>query len=140
MITDLFNKFKRQIAFGIIGCINTGVDFSIFMLMRYVAGVGLGMSQAAGYLSGVLTSFILNRTVTFKDGKNRMWQQIMRFAIVNIVSYFVSTRLIEWIVLQGVGEIIAKILVTGVVMIINYFGYKILVFGVKEKDEENNDE
>jgi Predicted membrane protein len=136
MIMDLFNKFKRQISFGIIGFINTGVDFLVFFLMTSVFGAGPGMGQAVSYWSGVLTSFILNRTVTFKDGQNKIWQQVLRFIIVNIVSYFVSTRLIEWIVLQGVNLIIAKVLVTGVVMVINYFGYKILVFGVKEKDEE----
>ena len=140
MIMRLINKFKRLIAFGIVGCINTGVDFLVFLLMSDIFGASLWASQAAGYLTGASVSFILNKTVTFKDGKIRMNQQILRFVIVNVTSFFVSTNLIEWIVLQGVDYRISKILVTGVVVVINYFGYKLLVFGVKEKDEEKNDE
>ena len=139
LITKLFSKFRRVIAYGIVGCINTAVDFVVFTMMFSAVGLDLKLSQGIGYISGVLTSFILNRSLAFKDGSNRAGVQFVRFIVVNAVSFLVSTNLIAWLAAQGINEYVAKVLVTAVVMIINYFGYKILVFGVKEKNVEDEE-
>lgn len=138
-IRKLFHRFKRFITYGLVGCVNTLVDFLVFTLMLSVVGLGVKPAQSIGYLTGVLTSFILNRNITFKGGKNKIAAQVSRFVVVNAVSYLVSTNLIAWLVERGLNAYIAKIAITVVVMLINYFGYKVLVFGVKDNEDSKKD-
>lgn len=140
LIAKLFHRFKRFITYGLVGCINTLVDFLVFTLMLSVVGLDVKWAQSIGYLTGVLTSFTLNRNITFKGGKNNVTAQIVRFIVVNGVSYLVSTNLIAWLVGQGLNAYLAKVAISVVVMLINYFGYKVLVFGVKDNKEDKENE
>ena len=56
---------------------------------------------------------------------------------MNAVTLAVSAGLMELAVGFGVWKYLAKLGVTGVTMVLNYFGYKILVFRIREdKDDE----
>lgn len=137
LILRLLRRFKRFILFGFVGCINTLVDFLVFTLAHAVLIMSPAWSQAVGYASGICCSFILNRRLTFRDGNGSPWAQFIRFLAVNGVSLLVSTQLIRWLTALGMNAYIAKVAVTAVVMVINYFGYKLLVFHVREKGEDN---
>lgn len=145
LIKKLLLRFKRFITYGIVGCINTVVDFLVFTLMNTLVGLSPAWSQAVGYMTGVCTSFILNRGITFRGGKNKLRDQLIRFAAVNGLSLLASTQLIRFLTEQDFNELlanttVAKIAVTFVVMIINYFGYKLLVFGVNNNGNEEETE
>ena len=135
-LKKLVIRFRRAISFGAVGIINTGVDFAVFMLCRSFINLGLGVSQAAGYLAGVVCSFVLNRAVTFKDHTRSLPAQIAMFIFINAVSFSVSTYFIEILSGWGLHDYLAKIAVTGTTMLINYFGYKILVFKVSGNGKE----
>jgi putative flippase GtrA len=133
MIKKIVKKFRRFITFGIVGCINTALDYLVFIFCREVLIISPAASQAIGYCSGVLCSFILNHGFTFHDraGRNEMfWRQFAGFICVNLASLGISTALITLLTDAGMLDYLAKVLVTVVVMIINYFGYKRLVFKV----------
>ena len=133
----LIIKFKRVITFGLVGCVNTLVDFLVFTLCYNYLAVTLEQSQTAGYLSGIVCSFVLNRRFTFKDWTREKWLQIVAFIAVNAASYYVSVLLISRLTALLGNAYIAKIAVTGVVMLMNYFGYKTLVFKVRKGDDTN---
>ena len=132
----LFVRFRRAISFGAIGLINTGLDFLVFTISRSALGLTPYVSQAAGYIAGTICSFILNRTITFRDWTRALALQIALFVFVNAVSFAVSTNLIELFTVWGMNDYIAKGLVTGITMLINYFGYKKLVFKVTSSENQ----
>ncbi len=140
---ELFVKLKRFISFGIVGCINTLVDFLVFTLCYSAIGLEESWSQVVGYGTGVICSFLLNRRFTFRDGTRRLWGQVLLFIAVNLVSMVLSAWLIEVLTDTALPALwgawrynayAAKIFVTLLVMVINFFGYKHLVFRVG-KDE-----
>lgn len=129
----LFQKWRRVILFGLAGGINTLVDVIVFSIVLNVAGLAVEYCQAIGYCSGVLCSFLINSRVTFKDGDVPVYQQVIKFVCANGLSLLVSTLGIGKLVDLGLSEMVAKLIVTLIVMPINYFVYKILVFRVKDK-------
>ena len=133
-----FEKHRRVITFSAVGAANTLVDFAVFTLLYRYFSVGLEISQAAGYTVGIINSFILNRGVTFKKGSTtRLEAQIFRFILVNGVSLLLSIACIRALA-EGAGmyALAAKIIVTPLVMAVNYLGYKIIVFGVRDSKTE----
>ena len=137
LLKNLFRRFRRIISFGAIGLVNTGLDFLVYTICYSGLALSPRASQAAGYVAGVLCSFILNRTITFRDGTRTPALQILLFVLVNAVSFAVTSNLIGVLVDWGLNSYIAKAVVTAVSMFINYFGYKIFVFKVKKDGEEN---
>ncbi len=133
-IKQLIKIYRRFITYCLIGCINTIVDFLVFTLFSTVGLLSADICQALGYLAGVACSFLLNRSVTFKkDSTTSLFAQIVRFIFINAVSLVAGMLAINLLVNSGMNRYIAKIAVTILVAIINYLGYKIFVFGVKNK-------
>lgn len=139
MLKSLFLKFKRLIIYGAVGCVNTLVDFGVFTLCAEL-GLRPSLSQAAGYATGVVCSFLLNRNITFRDGRGKVWQQALLFVVINLVSLAVTSLLMGWLTDAGLNKYISKVLVTVLSMLINYFGYKRVVFQIKEEKEDKRDE
>jgi len=133
-IRALFIKYRRFIIFAVIGGINTGVDFLVFKAAGTLTALAVEYCQAAGYTAGIICSFILNQTITFRDSeKGGTTFKIARFLIVNAVSLGVSMYGIKLLVGSELNENIAKIIIIGVTMIINYIGYKLFVFRIRAK-------
>ena len=144
MFKRLIEKYRRFVAFGLIGCINTLVDFGVFTLCSEAVRLTPAWSQAVGYGAGIVCSFILNHSITFADAKKERAAgqalRFIRFVVVNGVSWVISTVLIQWLTDLGIWKYLAKVVVTAITMVINYFGYKIIVFQIREKGEEHGDE
>ena len=130
MMRDLFLRYKRVILFGLVGCVNTLVDFAFFTFCNELLALPLQLCQVVGYCCGILCSFLLNRNVTFRDGERNLGMQLSLFLLVNLVTLGISVGSISLLVHAGLWEYVAKALVTGIVMICNYFGYKIIAFRV----------
>ena len=129
MIAGLIKKHRRFIAFGIIGCVNTITDFSVFTLCGEFLGFAPVPSHIAGYCCGIVCSFILNRNITFKDTSGGFTgSRFIRFLALNCVTLFISAELIAALTGEGMRRYVAKAAVTAVVMIMNYFGSKLFVF------------
>ncbi|MGI6028357.1 MAG: GtrA family protein [Candidatus Heteroscillospira sp.] len=133
---ELITRYMRVIKFGAVGIVNTAVDFLVFTMASELLVMKPAGAQSLGYGAGIVCSFVLNRFVTFSDAKKErgagQFMRIVRFLVVNGVSWAVSAGLIELFTGLGMWKYLAKLVVTGVTMVLNYFGYKILVFNIKE--------
>lgn len=133
LIRALIKKYKRFIIFALIGVINTGVDFLVFKAAGALTSLAVEYCQAVGYTAGIICSFILNQSFTFRDSeKGNTAFKVARFLIVNAVTLGVSMYGIKLLVGSGINENIAKVIIIGLTMILNYIGYKLFVFRVKE--------
>lgn len=124
------DKYKVVLKFGIVGVINTAVDFIIFSLLS-VLGVHYTISQIAGYSGGTLNSFILNKFWTFEAGENKKksTQEILQFVLVNMLSLVITEVGLSVLINNFSFNIyIAKICVIVLAQAVNYFSYKFWVF------------
>lgn len=127
------SDFIQFLKFNAVGLLNTLVDFAVFTLLH-----SLGMlntpAQIISYSAGTANSFIWNKKVTFRDrdrgsaaGFDRM--QLVRFMVLNLVVLGISVLLIHLLTESfGLQVLVAKVLVTFVTVIINFFGSRKWVF------------
>lgn len=126
------NRIVEIFKFSGVGIINTLIDFTVFTFLTYALSVNISYSQAIGYGTGVINSFVMNRKFTFKannDAQNNTIKQLFKFIIINLVSLAFSSLLIGVMVGSAhINVFVSKVLVTLVTQAINYLGYKLIVF------------
>lgn len=125
--------FIQFLKFNAVGLLNTLVDFAVFTLLHSI-GVYTTPAQIISYSAGTANSFVWNKKVTFRDRNSvsadsfdRM--QLVRFIVLNLVVMGISVLLIHLLTDRlGIQVLIAKVLVTFITVIINFFGSRKWVF------------
>ncbi|WP_040413333.1 GtrA family protein [Desulfosporosinus sp. OT] len=115
------------IKFSLVGAVNTLIDFTVFTVLSNM-GVLLLVAQCVSYTCGVLNSFLLNRTWTFR-GRGQYSGQWIRFLVLNLgtltITYGILVYLHDYLVWP---ILVSKLLATGVSLVINFMGSRVLVF------------
>lgn len=131
----------QLIKFCGVGVINTAVDFGVFWLL-----VAIGpaedvfpsfkhIAQTISYVLAVLCSYLLNRHFTFKAGNQK--------AVASAVKMYIQSGII-FVLMQGLlwlcydklmirPEILAKLVATVPMTVLNFLGSKFWVFRTKEE-------
>lgn len=132
----LYEKYKSIIKFGIVGCINTGVDFAVFSVLLGFLGVDKLLAQVGGYSMGVINSFVLNKLWTFNEkteeadkSKDSTAAQLVKFVFTNVVSLGISLEGLN--ILSNkfhMNAYAAKIIITLFLQVFNYVVYKLFIF------------
>ena len=125
-VTD---EFFKLVKFGITGVMNTAVDFAVFILLGYI-GVPTYPAQAVSYSCGMMNSYIVNRSWTFKS-KGRFWsKELIRFVASNMIQMLLSIA-VMWVFISKIGmiKIVAKIFATVIILLIGFLINRIWVFG-----------
>jgi putative flippase GtrA len=128
------------IKFGIVGVMNTGVDFLVFTLLLW-AGMHYLAAQPLSYGAGTLNSYIVNKLWTFRVRsspsagsryKHGIKAEFIRFLLLNLATLLLSITLL-YLLKDGLGiqALAAKLLVTAVTVVVNYAGSKLWVFRPK---------
>jgi putative flippase GtrA len=120
---------SQLIKFGLVGFLNTAVDFAIFTLLTAAAGLGSTISHIISYTCGVLNSYFFNRTWTFKLKSKVHLMEFFMFLLVNLASLGLSTLVLNYLETgANLSLYLAKAGATICSMAINFVGSKLLVF------------
>ncbi|WP_133015272.1 GtrA family protein [Clostridium cuniculi] len=124
---DLF----RFIKFGLVGVLNTAINWIIFILLNSL-GVYYIISNIISYSLSTLNSYIWNSKWVFKYNGDNIKETTFKFIILNIIGLILNTCILYILVdILGSSKIIGLIITTGIVMILNYFINKLWVFSRK---------
>ena len=134
LIKKLFFKFARLIKYGIVGIINTLVDYGVFTLAYQLLGAAPGASQIIGFMCGSVCGYLLNSNFTFREGKGRTKGQFFQYVIIDIILALFSGWLMELASGAGINAYLAKIVLTVVIMLLHYVIFKHLVFRIKKEE------
>jgi putative flippase GtrA len=134
LIKKLFFKFARLIKYGLVGIINTLVDYGVFTLVYQLAGLEAGPSQILGFMCGSACGYVLNSNFTFREGKGRTKGQFFQYVGVDIVLALFSGWLMQLASGAGINAYLAKIVLTVVIMLLHYIIYKYIVFRIKKEE------
>ena len=124
-------KLKHITRFSIVGLSNTIVDFTMFTMFNLVVGMSFSGSQVMGYSCGITNSFFLNRKWTFDDRhcSKKTVQELVQFIIVNLISLGITVLVMDFLIKNmSINVYVSKMIVTFVVQITNFIGYKLWVF------------
>lgn len=125
---SLFEEFFKFVKFGITGVMNTVVDFAVFMLLSYL-GLNAYLAQTVSYSCGMLNSYIVNRSWTFKGSDRFFSRQMIRFIIANLLLLLCSVVLL-WVFTEKMSfsKIVAKLFATAIIMAVGFIVNRVWVF------------
>jgi putative flippase GtrA len=115
--------------YGIVGFINTFVDYVTFVICTVHFGYNPVPSNLISYNLGIAVSFLLNRHFTFRMTEHRFYirKQIARFWMINLLSVSISTGLV-YLFSQWTSSSVAKVLSIPLVMIWGFLAMRSFVF------------
>lgn len=123
--------FFQAVKFGLVGVINTLVDYGVYTLLLFVPFFkeNYVLAQVLGYSAGLINSLVLNKRWTFSQREPMTKGQLASFLLVNLVALAVSTGIL--ILTQEnlqLNRYAGKIIATVGSMAVNFLGNKLLVF------------
>lgn len=115
--------------FATVGFITTAIDFVLFSLLAVGIGMPVIAANTISYSTGVLTSFILNRTWTFglRVSDRGAARHAFKFGASNLLGLLLS-NLIVTLFLLVMPKLFAKGLSVPLVFIWNYASARFWVF------------
>ena len=127
----ILKKYKELFLYGIFGVLTTLINIVIFYLLDKI-GINVYINNTIAWIVSVLFAFITNKIFVF-ESKNMSLKIILKegfsFFLARIFSYFVDMFMI-FILFQvmGINKMIAKVISNAIVIIINYFLSKLIIF------------
>lgn len=108
----------RFIGFVLAGGTATVVNYTLFAVLLLL-GVHYLAASAAGYVSGIVVSFAINRRYVFRSSRPAA-AQLLRYTLAYGAALLCQLGLLEALVRLGVVPLIANGLALGVVVVLNY--------------------
>lgn len=135
-ILALLRRFRRLITFGLVGVLNTLVDYLVFALCYELLGLHISLSQVIGYACGSICGYFVNSNVTFREGKGRTKAQGLQYIGIDVVLTLLSSAFMRWVELMGWPVYLFKIIMTVAIALIHYIIYKYFVFRIGKEDSQ----
>ncbi len=128
---------KQILFFGIVGGTTLLIDVSVTYISFHFLLLPAYIASAVGFLSGFVFNFPMNRKKVFKHSIHDRFsfkQQIAFYVALSILNLFITSGLVELMVLVGIDIGVAKIAVTALIAIWNFLIFKFFVFSKKEPE------
>ena len=133
------NAMREGIAYLIFGVLTTLVDYVISNALFYIAGMPSIPAQTIAWVAAVLFAFVTNKWWVFNSHTlvpSEVWKEFVSFVVCRIATFlFNLAALFVMVDLMKMEFFICKLLISVVVVILNYVFSKILIFA-KKKDEK----
>lgn len=130
-----FKQYREVISYLFWGVVTTVVNIGIFALLHHFNSWNYQINNAIAWFISVVVAFYSNKAFVFKSqGSGQAVKEFFSFTLGRV-----ATLLLEMIIL-GVGisllhgnQIVVKIIDNVVVVIVNYFWSKLVVFAKKNQ-------
>jgi len=122
---------KEVILYGIFGIFTTIVNLGIFYLLTYILHLEENISNIIAILCAVIFAYITNKDLVFHSNAKLLKEKFMQF--IKFMSGRAFTMIVEWggcllLFLTPIPQMISKFAMTVIVIILNFFISKLLVF------------
>lgn len=126
---------RQFIKFGLVGAMNTVIDYALFTTFFYLLNVHYLAANAMSFTIAVTNSYVLNRRWTFRSDNPNWRTEAVKFVVVNIIGLGLS-EMILFILVEHLGfhQLMAKALAIIVVLFWNFTGTRFWAFRHKGTD------
>lgn len=130
---------SEKIRFGLVGVVNTSVDFALLFLLARIFGVPVLVANMISTLCAVAVSYLLNKKAVFKNADKQGLRSVLLFVAVTLAGLWGLQSLVIAIVTGALGVVgddalillIAKIVATITSLVWNYVWYSQVIFRKK---------
>lgn len=104
------HEIRRAVRFGLVGVVNTAIDFTIFYLLHYIFSVGYLLANLVAFLTASINSYLLNRRWTFKSTAVDVHREFLQYTIVLAIGFALNEGTLYLLVSRfGWAPIVAKV-------------------------------
>ena len=118
---------RQFIKFGLVGCLNTGITYGVFILLFRVLRINEYLANTTGYIAGLVNSFLWNKLWTFRSRSVKI-NELVLFAAVFGVSFGIQMVLFHILIKAGIRKETAELPAMICYTLINFTGNKFLTF------------
>lgn len=121
----------KAMSFGVVGLINSAVDFGVFSFAYYYLGLPIIAANSLAWAIAVTGSYILNSTITFahESGRKLSARSYLGFALSQVAGFIANTITVWCMVeLLGVPAWAAKVAAIFVSFVVNFSLSHFVVF------------
>ena len=134
-IRVLIRKHYEFLAFVFFGGLTTVVNYLVYIPCLYILGLSATVSNVIAWAVAVTFAFVTNKPFVFRShdwSAKVVWPELGKFVGSRLASggietaiIFVTVDLLAW------NGVIMKLIVSVLVIVLNYIGSKLLVFRKK---------
>lgn len=128
---------REGIAYLIFGVLTTAIDYVISNALFYWTNVPTIPAQSIAWVAAVLFAFVTNKWWVFESHTlilSEVWKEFVSFVACRVATFvFNLAALFIMVDLIGMEFFVCKLLISVVVVILNYVFSKILIFAKKDK-------
>lgn len=131
-IICLYKKYKEIINYIFFGLLTTGVNFLVYYFCFKILNLNYIIANIVAWILSVAFAYVGNRLYVFKKvnfSKIDILREMIMFFGARFMSGAIETMALFLMVsILCIGEFLAKIIVSIIVVILNYVFSKLLVF------------
>lgn len=145
LLGHIHPAFVELSRFGIVGVLNTAIDFGTLNILSVLTGVTTGLLVGGYNLPGlaiaVINSYAWNKFWVFRDGAKKGFEDIPQFITITGVGLLLNSAIVIVMttylpILLPTGSVvwlnISKVFATIFTLAWNFLGYKFVVFVAKK--------
>ncbi len=135
---ELLKKHETKLRFGIIGGINTALDFGLLFVFSSLFGIPRGFANMLSTSISFIFSFFANKRYTFKSSsKENVVREMVLFTVVTLfglwviqglIIHFLTPVIINLGTTEELALLASKLIATVASFIWNYLLYSRVVF------------
>jgi putative flippase GtrA len=118
----------KALSFGLVGVINSAVDFAVFSFAYYYLGLPIIVSNTLAWIVAVTGSYVMNSTITFahESGRQLGLKSYIGFALSQVAGFFANTATV-WCLVElahmpaWAGKLVAILVSFGVNFSLSHF-------------------
>lgn len=142
MLKKLYEKYADALAYLLFGVLTTVVNYAVYIPCYTLLGLGGAVSNLIAWIAAVTFAFLTNKPFVFKSHD---WSaKVLLPELAKFLGCRIGSGLLETVIIFVTVDCLCwngnwmKLFTNVIVVILNYFGSKLLVFGGK-KDEGQQD-
>jgi putative flippase GtrA len=119
----------KAISFGLIGVVNSVVDFGVFALAYYYFGAPIIVAQVVAWVVAVTGSYVMNSQITFaaESGRRLGLRSYLSFALAQVAGFLANTATVL-VASLFIPVWAAKLLAIGASFVVNFTLSHFVVF------------
>jgi putative flippase GtrA len=125
LIRSVGAQFTR---FAMAGGAGTACHYLVLVALVSLAGMAPGRAAFAGAIAGACVVYLLNRRYTFAATSRSHAQALPRFALMAGAGAVLNGVLVGLLSGAGMYFLLAQVLATGVILVINFIVSKLWIF------------
>lgn len=126
MPADFRNNLEQFARFLVVGGMNTGLSYIIYVVTLNLFTISHGLALFIGYVGGAVFAFFSFGALVF--GGQLTLPRLIRFIVGYIVLYLINWGLLTGLIRLGLGEELAQFLLLPVVAAISFLINRLFVF------------